>query len=105
MSRIRRRQQNRRIGALALLSASLMVAAAQSPLTAATKRIAPVATAAAAAPAAAPAPDSAGYWVVGSDGGVYAYGAAPFKGSTGALHLNRPVVAMAATPSAQGYWL
>ena len=28
-----------------------------------------------------------------------------FYGSTGAMHLNRPIVGMAATPSGRGYWL
>jgi len=46
-----------------------------------------------------------GYWLVASDGGVFAYGGAPFLGSTGAMHLNAPVVGIAATPSGQGYWL
>jgi hypothetical protein len=46
-----------------------------------------------------------GYWLVGSDGGIFAYGDARFHGSTGSLKLNKPVVGMAATPSANGYWL
>jgi SpoIID/LytB domain protein len=46
-----------------------------------------------------------GYWLVGSDGGIFAFGAAPFLGSTGAMRLNRPVVGMASTPSGRGYWL
>ena len=53
----------------------------------------------------APTPDGAGYWMVGSDGGVYASGDAQFFGSTGSLHLNKPIVGMAATPSGHGYWL
>ncbi len=52
----------------------------------------------------APTPDGAGYWMVGSDGGVYASGDAGFYGSTGSLHLNKPVVGMAATPDGKGYW-
>ena len=48
--------------------------------------------------------DVAGYWMVGGDGGVFAYGDAGFYGSTGSLHLNRPVVDMAATPDGKGYW-
>jgi hypothetical protein len=46
-----------------------------------------------------------GYWMTGSDGGVFASGDAGFYGSTGALHLNKPVVGMAATPDGRGYWL
>ncbi len=51
-----------------------------------------------------PTPDGDGYWMVGSDGGVYASGDAGFFGSTGSLHLNAPVVGMAATPDGDGYW-
>jgi parallel beta-helix repeat protein len=51
-----------------------------------------------------PAPGS-GYWELGSDGGVFAFGKAPYEGSTGNLKLVQPVVAMAATPDAGGYWL
>jgi len=51
-----------------------------------------------------PAPGS-GYWQLGSDGGVFSFGKAPFEGSTGGMKLAQPVVAMAATPDAGGYWL
>jgi len=50
-------------------------------------------------------PDGKGYWLVASDGGVFAYGDATFFGSTGSLVLNRPVVGMSATPDGKGYWL
>jgi hypothetical protein len=53
----------------------------------------------------AQAPDSAGYWLVGSDGGVFSFGSAHFYGSTGAIHLNQPIVGMAPTPTGHGYWL
>ena len=46
-----------------------------------------------------------GYWLVASDGGVFSYGDATFHGSAGSLHLNRPIVGMAATPDGKGYWL
>jgi alpha-tubulin suppressor-like RCC1 family protein len=47
----------------------------------------------------------AGYWLVASDGGIFNYGNAAFDGSTGAIHLNKPIVAMASTPDGSGYWL
>jgi hypothetical protein len=40
-------------------------------------------------------PKSDGYWLVGSDGGVFAFHA-PFRGSMGAVRLNRPVDGLAA---------
>jgi hypothetical protein len=46
-----------------------------------------------------------GYRLVASDGGIFSYGDAQFYGSTGALHLNKPIVGMAATPDGKGYWL
>src|SRR4051812_35709410 len=48
---------------------------------------------------------SQGNWLAAADGGVFAFGAAPFLGSMGGAYLNAPVVAMAATPSGRGYWL
>ena len=50
-------------------------------------------------------PDGGGYWLVGADGGVFAYGDARFYGSAGSLHLNEPIVGMAATADGGGYWL
>ena len=41
------------------------------------------------------APDGSGYWLVASDGGVFTFGDAPFLGSTGAIALNQPIVAIA----------
>jgi glycosyl hydrolase family 16 len=46
-----------------------------------------------------------GLWTVAADGGIFNYGSAGFFGSTGGLKLNKPVVAMAATPDGNGYWL
>ena len=112
---------------LAFLTATLLVAASQQPLTANHDRprrsrasapaparaaapapapapAAPVLPAAAPAPAP-PAPDPGGYWIAGVDGSVYAFGSAPFKGSAGGLKLNKPMVGLAPTPSGQGYWL
>jgi hypothetical protein len=50
-------------------------------------------------------PSGNGYWLVASDGGIFAFGDAVFYGSTGAMHLNSPIVGMAATSSSNGYWL
>jgi hypothetical protein len=46
-----------------------------------------------------------GYWLVGSDGGIFSFGQALFHGSTGSLVLNRPVVGITPTSSKAGYWL
>jgi 3D (Asp-Asp-Asp) domain-containing protein len=50
-------------------------------------------------------PDGHGYWVVGSDGGVFSFGDARFFGSTSGTHLAQPIVGIAATPDGNGYWL
>jgi hypothetical protein len=42
---------------------------------------------------------------VAADGGIFTFGDAQFYGSTGAIHLNQPIVGMAATPDGHGYWL
>ena len=111
------RRHNQRRGVLGLLTATLLMAATQAPFSAEAKtprayRVNPRAGTPAPAPpppaaparvAAAPTPP--GYWIVGSDGGIFAYGSAVFKGSTGAMQLNRPIVGMAPTPSGGGYWL
>jgi hypothetical protein len=52
-----------------------------------------------------PAKPEQGYWAVGDDGGVFAFGAAHYLGGTGNLKLNKPIVAMAPTADGKGYWL
>ena len=47
---------------------------------------------------------SAGYVMVGRDGGVFAFGV-PFKGSLGGVKLAAPIVAAAETPDKNGYWI
>ena len=44
-------------------------------------------------------------WLAATDGGVFALGSAPFRGSVGGMHLNQPVIAVAGNPSGSGYWL
>jgi hypothetical protein len=47
-----------------------------------------------------------GYRFVASDGGIFNYGAgAPFLGSMGGQHLNKPIVGMAVMPAGDGYYL
>ena len=53
----------------------------------------------------AAAPTGGGYWLVASDGGVFAFGDATFYGSMGGAHLNAPIVGIAAAPNGGGYWL
>ena len=50
-------------------------------------------------------PKRVGYRLVAADGGIFAFGDAPFYGSTGDVTLNRPINGMAATPSGAGYWM
>ena len=45
-----------------------------------------------------------GYWFTAADGGVFAFGDAPFYGSLGNIPQSRPVVAMTATANGRGYW-
>jgi len=58
-----------------------------------------------AAPSTAPSTLTHGYWLVGSDGGIFSFGSAQFYGSTGSLHLQRPVVGIVPTSDQGGYWL
>jgi hypothetical protein len=50
-------------------------------------------------------PSGRGYWVCGSDGGVFTFGDAQFFGSLGDTPLAAPIIGMAATPTGAGYWL
>jgi hypothetical protein len=46
-----------------------------------------------------------GYYVLGSDGGIFAYGNAPYHGSAPAQGLHIDAVLMTLTPSQDGYWV
>ena len=50
-------------------------------------------------------PDGKGYWMVGADGGVFAFGDAPFDGSSGGQSLAAPVSSVSFTPGSTGYWM
>jgi outer membrane protein assembly factor BamB len=56
-------------------------------------------------PAPPAPPPTAGYWMAAADGGVFNFGTAGFYGSLGGIHLNAPIVGMAATRDGRGYWL
>jgi hypothetical protein len=50
-------------------------------------------------------PNGAGYWMVASDGGIFAFGDARFQGSMGGSTLAAPVTGMATDTGTGGYWL
>jgi len=54
-------------------------------------------------------PDGKGYWLVGSDGGVFSFGDAKFYGSLPGLGVKlaagKEIVGIAATTDGKGYWL
>ncbi len=50
-------------------------------------------------------PGAKGYWLVASDGSVYAFGNAGFHGSRNGKALRKPIVGILVTPSGNGYWL
>jgi uncharacterized protein YkwD len=50
-------------------------------------------------------PTGRGYWLVASNGAVYAFGDAPKRGSAAGTPLKKPIVGMAATRTGRGYWL
>lgn len=50
-------------------------------------------------------PTNGGYWLVAADGGVFAFGDAPFLGSGAELQLQAPLVGITPTFTGRGYWL
>jgi hypothetical protein len=55
----------------------------------------------------AAAPGGSGYWLVGQNGAVFAYGSAPYEGGANSLSggPGTAIVGMAAAPGGSGYWL
>ena len=51
-----------------------------------------------------PSTDPSPYRLVASDGGLFAYGGAPYDGSTGGQDIGTSVVGMATDPQTGGYW-
>ncbi len=54
---------------------------------------------------AGPNPNNAGYWLVGKDGAIYAFGNAPSNLGSGYGQTVAPVVSLATTPTGNGYWI
>ena len=52
-----------------------------------------------------PTPTGQGYYMVASDGGIFAFGDAVFAGSMGGTQLNAPVQSLVPDPDGVGYWL
>jgi hypothetical protein len=50
-------------------------------------------------------PDGLGYWLVASDGGVFAFGDARFYGSEATGKTAQTIVGIAPSPYGRGYWL
>jgi hypothetical protein len=50
-------------------------------------------------------PDNGGYWLVGADGGVFAFGDAHYYGSMGGHPLDQPIAGIAVDRATGGYWL
>ena len=46
-----------------------------------------------------------GYFFVATDGGIFNFGDSEFKGSTGDIRLNQPIVGAESTSTGEGYWL
>jgi ribosomal protein L24E len=50
-------------------------------------------------------PSGQGYYMVASDGGIFAFGDARFSGSMGSKRLNAPVQSLVPDGDGSGYWL
>ena len=104
--RTRRRALTATVAAMICLAGTLAVAA--TPASAAGSSPTPTparAHSTAHSTTARPTDKVSAYWLVASDGGVFSFGGAGFYGSTGGIHLNKPIVGMAGTADGRGYWL
>ena len=52
-----------------------------------------------------PLPHTHGYWLMGSDGGIFSFGSALFHSSTTNFVLQRPIVGIVSATDEGGYWL
>ena len=52
-----------------------------------------------------PTHDGVGYWLIASDGGLFAYGDAAFHGSLGSSPPPTPIVGVAPSTDGGGYWM
>jgi hypothetical protein len=52
-----------------------------------------------------PTEDGGGYWLIASDGGVFAFGDAAFHGSLGSDPPATPIVGVAPSTGGGGYWM
>ena len=98
----------RRMGAAlaALVGVALLPLIGGHPASAATPTTASVGTPYLASVAMASTPDGGGYWLVGLDGGVFAFGNAGFFGSLPGLGIRaNDIVGIVSTPDGRGYWL
>jgi hypothetical protein len=84
---------------------SKVMATAVSVLALGTVVVAGVNSASSAAGLTAQSSDGSGYWMAGSDGGVFAFGTAHFYGSLAGKHLAAPISGIVATADDHGYWL
>jgi len=89
------------MAALALVMTAIVLPATASPAVASTT----TATTTLSASSTDPSAGVPTYWLVASDGGVFAFGGLASLGSMGGQHLNKPIVGMAATADERGYWL
>ncbi|MCU1465900.1 MAG: Esterase [Actinomycetia bacterium] len=49
-------------------------------------------------------PSGHGYWLTASDGGIFSFGDATYRGSTSKSDLQHPIAGMARTTNGRGYW-